>query len=248
MTEMDLEKIARDYHLAPQSDMFIENICQQFELNWVKKHIRSGDRVLELGFGDGITFRNLSAYCELSVVDGSKLIVNEARKVAQEIGSNSSIYESYFENFEIAEKYDLVFASHVLEHVDNPDLIMDKMRTWLKPEGIAIIIVPNAQSIHRRLAVNLGLQPELDTLSKRDLLVGHQRVYTLTQLSALCDKKNWRVREVRGFFMKFLSNSQMVDFEETLVEALCTISDEIPPELCANLALVVSPNENMRVP
>ena len=239
--DMDLEKIAREYHLAPQADMFIENICQEYELDWVKKNIDFGSKVLELGFGDGVTFRHLSGHCELSVVDGSTLIVSEARRVAQEIGSQSKIHESFFENFEIEEKYDIVFASHVLEHVDNPNLIMDKMRSWLKPDGIAIIIVPNAQSVHRRLAVNMGLQPELDSLSKRDLLVGHQRVYTLSQLISLCDKKNWKVREVRGFFIKPLSNSQMIDFEEILIRALCNISEELSPELCANLALVVTP-------
>lgn len=238
---MDLNKIAREYHLAPQADMFIENICQEYELEWVRKKIGVGSKVLELGFGDGVTFRNLSGYCDLTVVDGSSLIVEEARKVAQEIGSKSRIYESYFEDFEVDEKYDVVFASHVLEHVNDPQVIMHRMRSWLKPDGIAIIIVPNAQSIHRRLAVRMGLQPKLDTLSNRDLLVGHQRVYTVAQLVSLCDENEWNIREVRGFFMKPLSNSQMVDYSEELIRALCSISEETPAELCANLALVVSP-------
>ena len=90
----DLERIARDYHLAPQGDMFIENLCQEFELEWVRSRIFPNSKVLELGFGDGVTFRNLANYCELSMVDGSHLIISEARKVKSEIGAEAKIYES----------------------------------------------------------------------------------------------------------------------------------------------------------
>ncbi len=238
---MNLDKIAREYHLKPQSDMFIENICQEYELRWVKKTIRKGSKVLELGFGDGVTFRNLAHYCELSVVDGSQLMTEKAESVAVEIGASSRIIESYFETFAPTDKYDYIFASHVLEHVDHPDLVMQRMKTWLNPNGLAIVIVPNAQSVHRRLAVLMEMQPELDTLSKRDLIVGHQRVYSLQDLFSLCSDTGWKINESRGFFMKPFSNSQLENFDPTLIKALCQVSDEIPPELCANLALVISP-------
>lgn len=236
----DLDRIAKEYHLAPQSDMFIENICQEFELDWVKSRIEQNSSVLELGFGDGITFRNLAHYCKLSVVDGSKLIINEARKVNEEIGANAKIYESYFENFEPESTYDCIFASHVLEHVTNPDLIIAKLHQWLKPEGIAIIIVPNSESIHRRLATRMGIQARLDSLSDRDHLVGHLRVFNLAELENLLEQNDWNIQERRGFFLKPLANSQMINFDRKLVRAMCEISDELPAELCANIALIVS--------
>ena len=236
----DLDRIAKEYHLAPQSDMFIENICQEFELDWVKSRIQPNSSVLELGFGDGITFRNLAHYCKLSVVDGSKLIINEARKVNEEVGANAKIYESYFEDFEPESTYDCIFASHVLEHVTNPDLIISKIDQWLKPEGTAIIIVPNSESLHRRLATRMGLQPRLDSLSDRDHLVGHLRVFNLAELENLLKQNGWSIQERRGFFLKPLANSQMINFDKKLVRAMCEISDELPAQLCANIALVVS--------
>lgn len=236
----DLERIAKEYHLAPQSDMFIENICQEFELEWVKSKIQPNSQVLELGFGDGITFRNLAPYCDLSVVDGSKLIINEAQKVRDQIGTNSKIYESYFEDFEPGTTYDCIFASHVLEHVVNPELIMSKMDQWLKPGGTVIIIVPNSGSLHRRLATLMGLQARLDSLSERDNLVGHLRVFNLAELELLLEQSGWDIQERRGFFLKPLANSQMINFDRKLIHAMCEISNEIPAELCANIALIVS--------
>lgn len=240
---IDLEKIAQDYHLAPQSDMFIENICQEYELKWVRELIPKGSKVLELGFGDGITFRNLAQYCDLSVVEGSKLIVKKAHEVALELNVKPKIYESFFETFDSDEKFDFVFASHVLEHVEEPGEILKKMKVWLAPGGKGIVIVPNSESIHRRLAVLMGLQPELDTLSPRDYLVGHLRVFNLNSLENLLITNQWQILEKRGFFFKPLSNSQMEKFDSSIIQSFCDISSQLPPEQCANLALVISGNE-----
>lgn len=236
---IDLEKIAREYHLAPQSDMFIENKCQDFELAWVRKIIPPFSKVLELGYGDGITFRNLSEYCDLTVVDGSELIVSKARETAQELGLQSKIYHSYFETFDTEEKFDFVFASHVMEHVEDPSLVVMRLEDWLKPGGKALIIVPNAESIHRRLAVLLGLQPELETLSARDKLVGHLRVFRLDELRALFASPKWIIEMERGFFLKPLANFQLEKFDQDIIGALCELSNELDVRLCANIALVV---------
>jgi 2-polyprenyl-3-methyl-5-hydroxy-6-metoxy-1,4-benzoquinol methylase len=237
---IDLEKIAREYHLATQPDMFIENLCQEFELAWVRKIIPPNAKVLELGYGDGITFKNLSEYCDLTVVDGSELIVAKAVETAKDLGVDSRIYHGFFENFISEDKFDFIFASHVMEHVEEPSQIVKKLAEWLKPSGKAIIIVPNAESIHRRLAVLLGLQPELNTLSDRDKLVGHLRVFTLFELKELFKTSEWSIEEERGFFLKPLANFQLEKFETKLIDALCEVSDELDPRLCANLALVVS--------
>jgi 2-polyprenyl-3-methyl-5-hydroxy-6-metoxy-1,4-benzoquinol methylase len=241
---INLEKIAQEYHLASHSDMFIENICQEYELTWVKKLIPKGSKVLELGFGDGITFRALAHYCDLSVVEGSQLIVKRAQEVAAELNVDTKIYESFFETFVSEEKFDFVFASHVLEHVLDPKQILEKMNDWLKSDGKGIIIVPNSESIHRRLAVLMGLQPELDTLSPRDNLVGHLRVFNLKELESLLISNNWQILEKRGFFFKPLSNSQMESYDPLLIQSLCEVSSQLPPEQCANLALVVFRNQN----
>lgn len=44
------------------------------------------------------------------------------------------------------------------------------MKNWLKKDGEIIVIVPNKESIHRRLALNMGLIQKLDSLSERDKL------------------------------------------------------------------------------
>ena len=56
----DLNKIALDYHLNENiSDMHIENMCQEYFIQWLLKKIKVNSNVLELGYGDGIVTRAL---------------------------------------------------------------------------------------------------------------------------------------------------------------------------------------------
>ncbi len=51
-----------------------------------------------------------------------------------------------------ASALDAVILWHVLEHVDDPRRALERVRGWLAPEGIALIGVPNLESVQARLA------------------------------------------------------------------------------------------------
>ena len=83
----------------------------------------------------------------------------------------------------------------------------------------------------------MGLIPALDTLSPRDHLVGHQRVYDLLGLEADLREAGFEPFERRGFFLKTLPNSMMLDHKPELIQALNVLGDQMPLELTANLAI-----------
>ena len=130
-------------------------------------------------------------------------------------------------------------ATHVLEHVDKPVLLLERMRNWLSPNGIIIIIVPNCESIHRQLAVIMDLQSNLDTLGERDKLVGHQRVYSFDTLESDIIKAGYNTLDKKGFFLKVLPNSMMLNFNPKLIEALNIISNILPNNLLGNIGIVI---------
>ena len=233
-----LELIASNYHLQSGPDMFIEKMCQEFELKWIMGKIPPNAKVLELGYGDGVTFEKLAPYVDLTVVEGSKQIFEKARSILKEKQLSAKIIHSYFENFEPSEKYDYVFASHVLEHVDDPQLIMARIKSWLLPAGICIIIVPNKESIHRRVAVKMGIQKQLDSLSPRDHIVGHLRVYSVETMLKLISEVGMVALETRGFFLKPFANGQLLNLDPSVITGLCELSQELPPEMCANIAFL----------
>jgi 2-polyprenyl-3-methyl-5-hydroxy-6-metoxy-1,4-benzoquinol methylase len=235
----DLDKIAQNYHLNTEiKDKFIEDIGQQHSFKWLLKNLGpTTNRVLELGYGDGIITQNLvdSGY-QPHVVEGASSLVHVAQK---KHGSKITIDHGMFESFKPNARYHRIIASHVLEHVDDPRAMMRLLGGWLEPhEGRILILVPNSESIHRRLAVLMGLQPRLDSLGARDLIVGHQRVYNVSSLCEDVISSGFKIESVQGFFLKTLPNSMMLGYTPELLEALHSVSDGLPAELCANIGVV----------
>lgn len=232
----ELESIAANYHMnAAVPDMHIENLTQRFFLDWFLQRVRPGMRVLEMGYGDGlVTAALLERGCDVTVVEGAGSLVERAVARHPQLACVHALFEEY----EPGHSFDVVLASHVLEHVDEPRSLLRRVADWMDPDSSLIVAVPNQQSLHRRLAVLMGIQPALDSLSPRDHIVGHKRVYSFETLEADLQQAGLCVQERRGGFLKVLPNSMMLEFPRELLWALNAISPELPPELLANIAVV----------
>lgn len=238
LNEERLNEIASEYHQADMKDMFIENMGQLYELPWIHNQIPSGSRILDLGYGDGLVFDSLLDFaethdCSVTMIEGSGKLVEQAQKHAN---GRAYVEQSFFETYTSDKKFDVVLASHVLEHVDSPVYLLNHLARICNKGAKIVGLVPNSESIHRRLAVLMELQPYLDSLSPRDHLVGHQRVYSLATLTEDFNSSPWQLMETRGFFLKPLANSQLLNYDKSLIAALLQLSDELPTEICANIA------------
>ena len=231
----DLERIAHTYHLNREvPDKFIEDLCQEHCCNWLSSLISQHDRVVELGYGEGITLNRLAhRAAHYTLVEGAPSLVS----VVKEKHPAVEVVNSLFEAHSPAEPYDKLLALHVFEHVDDPVELGRHLSRWLKHDGEILVIVPNKASLHRRLAALMGLTPALDTLSPRDHLVGHQRVYDLAGLEFDLLQAGFEPFERRGFFLKTLPNGMMLNHTPELIRALNLLGDEIPVEMAANIAV-----------
>lgn len=230
-----LEEIAQKYHLNESvPDKFIEDICQEYCCEWLRKLILPTDDVLELGYGEGVTLSKLSTQANsYTVIEGAPSLV----EIIKDKFPAVKVVNSLFEDYEPENQFDKILVLHVLEHVDSPVSLAIRMKRWLKPGGEMIVVVPNQESIHRRLALSLGLIQSLDTLSERDVLVGHQRVYSLNQLIEDLSCAGLEVIQHRGFFVKPFSNQMMLSYSREMIQALNVIGENIPTELQANIAI-----------
>lgn len=239
VSKEELDRIAIEYHGSDlMKDKYIEDECQFYTYNWVFGQLQGCKDILELGYGEGNFTEALveNGYCP-TIIDGSRILLDKAKLKYQE---KIETVESLFEDFNPTKKFDCIMATHVLEHVDEPVTLLRKMKDWIKPSGKVIIIVPNKESLHRRLAVIMNLQTELDFLGERDKLVGHQRVYSIKSLSNDVNLAGLKVKETEGFFLKTLPNSMMLGFSRDLIIALNKISPVIPKEMLANIGMVAT--------
>ncbi|MDH2416928.1 class I SAM-dependent methyltransferase [Nocardioides sp. CER19] len=237
LTPDDLDRYAEEYYLNGEvADVDIEEMGQERSLGRTLEALRGARRVLEMGFGTGlVTGELLSRGVDIEVVEGSPRLAEEAR--ARHGAQGLVVHTAMFEDFTPDEPYDAILALHIAEHVSDPVAMFRQIHGWLRPGGALVVVVPNAESLHRRLAVRMGLQPALDTLSARDGLVGHLRVYDFERLGADLAEAGFTVTERFGYQLKTVPNSMMLDWPAELVAALIDISPEIPPEMLANIGV-----------
>jgi SAM-dependent methyltransferase len=106
----------------------------------VRPHLKPGDRVLDIGCGDGALVRTLQ---ESSAVPmGIDLDPEGAQFVERTYGI--PVVVAPFETCDLAEgQFDAIVATHVIEHVFEPVEAMQKIRRLLKPEGLVVLETPN---------------------------------------------------------------------------------------------------------
>lgn len=79
--------------------------------------------------------------------------------------------------------FDIVIASHIIEHVVNPDFLILEAKRVLKKGGLLIIGTPNLAAWFNRLFLLLGIQPFFTEVSTVDKTLGLKftRAFTVSR-------------------------------------------------------------------
>lgn len=102
-------------------------------------------RLLDIGCGTGwITSLWQKAGFAVTGLESSGVRANVARET-----HGLEIITKHIENYDPQEKFDIVIMRHLLEHIEKPNLVIPRVRTFLKPGGVLLIVIPNIDSIGR---------------------------------------------------------------------------------------------------
>jgi SAM-dependent methyltransferase len=99
-------------------------------------------RVLDIGCGDGYSLTLIKAIFPSAVTHGVEVNPEAAARASGE----HRIFVGDFFSLDLPGPYDLIVSSHVVEHVADPVLFMQRVRELLTPGGIAIIDTPNVDT------------------------------------------------------------------------------------------------------
>lgn len=204
-------------------------------------HASGARSLLELGLGHGYSTDIFSCHYERHVVlEGSSAVIDNFQRKHSDC--RAEIIQTWFETFDTSERFDLIVMGFVLEHVDDPLLILRRYREFLSPDGRMFLAVPNAEVLNRRLGQIAGLLDDVTILSDNDLLLGHKRFYTVNTLRAVIAKAGCRVDRLEGVYLKPFTTRQIVSLslDNKIIDALCTVGIDYP-ELCCGLLAEISP-------
>lgn len=211
-----------DWYLKEQLDF--DKRLIRFRYQTIKSKL-VGRRGLELGPADGeMTQFLVDDFEELTIVEGSADLLARIPDWGKVVKVNA-----LFEAFEPAHSFDSILLEHILEHVDDPVGLLSRAKKWLAPGGRLFLGVPNGNSIHRLVAVKMGLLDHPCQLNSRDHALGHRRVYTPATLKGDIEKSGLKVLEMGGVYFKPLSNAQIQEnWTEEMIKGFYELGKDFP--------------------
>lgn len=193
-------------------------------------------RILSLGVGHSEVARCILAELRLGrierycIVEGSAAILDEFRRTHAPLPEGLELWHEYFETFAYPERIDLIEAGFILEHVEDPALVLGRLKDFLAPQGRILAAVPNARSLHRLLGHMAGLLPDLYALSQADLELGHKRYFDRERLIRLAEECGYQVIRTWGILLKPFTTAQlaMLDLSPAIWDALTRVARDYP--------------------
>jgi 2-polyprenyl-3-methyl-5-hydroxy-6-metoxy-1,4-benzoquinol methylase len=194
-----------------------------------------GGRILELGPAEGLMTKHLVEIDpNLTVIEGSKVFADSLKKNFGTI----KIINKLFEEVTLNEKFDVIILGHVLEHVENPKLILDIVKGWLSENGRIMCAVPNARSLHRQAAVEMGLMNSIFDLSEKDIHHGHMRIYTPETFQTEFINAGLKIEIKGGYWLKPISDKQIdQSWSYEMLDAFMKLGEQYP-DIAAEIYIV----------
>jgi 2-polyprenyl-3-methyl-5-hydroxy-6-metoxy-1,4-benzoquinol methylase len=193
-------------------------------------------RILELGCATGLMTAQLAAPGrEIVAVDRSAPYLQRLR--ARELHGVTCVLAD-IEAVEPEGRFDDVVITNVLHEVGAPQEVLRRAAGWLVPGGRIHVTLPNPRSLHRLVAVDLGLIDDIGQLSARGARLGTRRMLDGDALETLARRAGLHVAVRSGVLLKPLPNAAMA----TLSPAALGVMEELAaqlPQHCAMTYLVL---------
>lgn len=217
-----------------------DDILRNYMMKTFEPFLPNGN-ALELGCFQGkVTGLLVNYFKDLTVVDAASdliEIVNDTYK-----GKIKPVC-STFEDYEPKEKFDAIFLIHTLEHLDNAQFVLKKVKSWLSDNGKFFVAVPNANAPSRQIAVKMGLIQHNQAVTEAEREHGHRKTYAFDTLEREVVDAGLKVSVRGGVFFKGLANYQ---FDQAISAGIvseqyldgCYALGMQYPDLCASIYLI----------
>jgi SAM-dependent methyltransferase len=203
--------------------------------------------LLELGSYKGdFTKRLLPYFDDITCVEASDVVMAEARA---KLGEKVAFINALFEKAVLPKRYDNIVLTHVLEHLDDPVLVLKRINEeWLADGGRLFLVCPNANAPSRQIAVKMGLISHNAAVTPAEAEHGHRCTYTLDTLERDAVAAGLKVAHRSGIFFKALANFQWDRLLQTDIISKgyldgCYKLGQQYPDLCSSIFLLCERGE-----
>jgi SAM-dependent methyltransferase len=104
------------------------------------------------------------------------------------------VFEADIMNLSIEETFDVITVNDVLEHVEDPEALLEKLLDFANPDGQLVVSIPNVG--HWSIVADL-LAGHWDYLPAGLLCIDHLRFFTRRSVLSMMERSGWHPVETR---------------------------------------------------
>jgi SAM-dependent methyltransferase len=230
----DIERYESDYLADGRFEPHMVRYRRRQVVSSLMRHPHR--RILEVGCGTEPLFEFVDDWDEFTIVEPGHDFARLAGDRAPS-GRDVRIVEALLEESspQLSDRsFDFVVVSSLLHEVRDPTRLLDSVRALCNDETVVHFNVPNARSIHNRLAVRMGLIPDVFAQSELALRMQRTSTYDLASLKRSVEDAGFRVESSGSYFLKPFTHDQiqqMLDLsiiDGRVLDAMYYVSEEFP--------------------
>tara|TARA_Y100000739_G_C20421064_1_gene378973 strand:+ start:37 stop:768 length:732 start_codon:yes stop_codon:yes gene_type:complete len=207
--------------------------------------ISKNGSILELGCFKGKFTKLLCQVDKFTKVEAIEGSSDAAIEAELNLPSDVDIHVGDFESIELEKKYKNIVMTHVLEHLDDTQIVLKRIFNWLEDDGIFFVVCPNANAASRQIAVHMNLIEYNSAVTPAEWEHGHRITFNLDTLEHAVKKSGLKVIDRGGIFFKALANFQWDKVinqkivSKQYLDGCYKLGDKYP-DLCSSIYVVAS--------
>ena len=228
---------AVDYSHAYDPDADFDRHITHATGRRIRRWFRPGDRVLELGCATGLmTSLFVPRGVTVTGVDRSPTYLAAARARGL---ANASFHQDAVETFEPGGRFEHVVATHILNELEDPGAFLARCRQHLVPGGLLHVTLTNPRSLHRMIAVELGMIEDVHAQSALGAQLSTRQIFDGERLLALGAEAGLLGIHREPLLLKPFTNAQLSVLPDELIEGLDRVARHLPEHGALNYVIFV---------
>jgi SAM-dependent methyltransferase len=235
---MDIDDYTKRYVAQYEGDEWFERVLVDARRSQVLESLarHPHQNVLEVGCGMEPFFANVAAFDAWTIVEPSHAFVEHAREAAAPREGVRAI-EGFLEDVAptlASERFDFIVVSSLLHEVPDPARLLASLRSLSTERTVLHLNVPNVRSMHRLLALEMGLIADLFEKSEMEKKFQRTSRYDQATLRAACEAAGFEVVREATYYVKPFTHRQMEKIIDTqivdrkLLDALGRMTKYVP--------------------
>jgi SAM-dependent methyltransferase len=206
----------------------------------IAERVAPGERVLELGCATGLMTAHLAGQgARVTGVDRSGAYLERARA---RVGDRAVFVEAVLDapGWEdlTGDGFDHVLLCNLIHELPDPVGLLRRVAALLAPGGLVHLSLQNPDSIHRLVAVEMGLIDDVREVSARGERLGTLGLWGADDLARLAREADLGVVGWEGVMLKPLPNGMMAELPPEVLDGFERAARHLPAHCAMNLLVL----------